>query len=341
MLLNEYIDKAKFSFLNKYKLRKVTSNIEPLLIKKISDITSNKERIFDKLFNKHGFFIYCLDNAIDFSDSSKRHVSLKIIKALSNESIQLTKVSYPYEKEQEFFDGTTKIKNSQKIDSKAMTSQYMEYHQDGLGNGGEIDVIVLHCDSSSSFGGQNGLVDGIKLFKHLYDVYGEKTNCLFEPDAITIIRRGSRKSLKTVGPVFYTNYDGKPSINFKYPDEKHDVFYSKSCEKIIPSISKWIKTDSNHIKFLLRDNYGIIINNREILHCRYPFLEKFEKQRLLSRSWYTTGNKIDSYGYYPGLFIGDSLMNLLHEEHDLKKVDGYYRYDRQTNRNIKITKVWK
>jgi len=146
-------------------------------------------------------------------------------------------------------------------------------HTDGAcSNEPPPKVIILQCVVSEPNGGDSLLLSCKLLYNHILEVMPEQLKELFRPDTFTI----TRDHQTTKKSVFY--YDnGRIHTTFR-GDTTANISPAPESLKAFNLVKTFVKDKKNILKFKLRENQILIIDNTSVMHGRLKFSENSSRQ---------------------------------------------------------------
>src|SRR5205807_1929116 len=196
-----------------------------------------------------------------------------------------------------FWDGTVKIfdlkiSDPSRYKEQGETSGSFDFHHDGLGSGGTVDVVLLFMDSPAASGGTLYFANMVRLGLELARIDIEAFRALFIPDALNILRPRGKGALLVQCPALYLNDSRQPSSFFRVGCGEYRVVWKSG----IPALDRarlflecYARPFGNGTYFLNMGSRGdgCFVNNRLVAHGRTAFEndEITGKFRVLSRKW--------------------------------------------------------
>lgn len=171
--------------------------------------------------------------------------------------------------------------------SVGRSNQEFEAHTDGSFLAVPDEVVTLTCRTPSQSGGESILISATALYDHLCTTLtDDEMHGLFRDDAVAFGRGGE---VDTKG-VFKCDPDGRMHVVWR-----RDLVIGNFDEVVHPAARAGISAfdafcnDPNmQLKFKLKRNQLLILNNSAILHSRTPFGEG--EMRFLHRCNFFTAN---------------------------------------------------
>ena len=254
---------------NNYYLKNVEQkNLNEFFLKKKQNDNKLKKKLIDDYLKKNNhFFIHHID--------AKNHKEFET-KIIHLSSLFGSLVSQNSKKEKIIKIQVTK-NYKKKTPKKYSLKNKLRYHQTNTGGSIHTDgpqlntspkILIMGCSNQSTDGGESIIVNGKKIFNKL-KIKEQKTlmqKFYFE-------RRGFNKKIFKKS-IFEQN---KKIFIFRYLKE----YLLKALKKLDSLLNK----KNNQIKFKLKKNQVVVINNHICAHGRKKFKIQDENPRLLYRLW--------------------------------------------------------
>jgi hypothetical protein len=274
------------------------------------------------------------------------HPLLNVAQRLRNDLNLFYPVAHPLEQHRHSHlgepDETVKI-YSRSDSGGAMSTSDFALHQDGLGNGGHIEVGALYMDQAPIAGGytyfQNYARIALELAKHDWPAF----ESLFLPNALTICRATGSRAIKITGPVLYLGASGLPSTFLRVADAEYSVYWRSDITALVRArrfLEPFLRplADGSAFVRLTGVGHGCFWNNRLLGHGRTAFSQSTAdgQGRVLSRKWWASGPEHQCYRHYPGLSVKAEYAELFPEFFSIDLREGEWRYDRERDHNVRI-----
>lgn len=245
-------------------------------------------------------------------------------------------------------DATVKIYDLPKAETSsyrevAETNLAFEVHSDGLGSGNAVENFVLYSDSAPVFGGFTFFYDLLALALSLARTDYKAFQSLFWPTAITAIRPRGKGAIKVISPILYLDDDGNPNAFFRRDSGEYTMKWRQGSEEFDRGLNFLMKftnpfcNGSCFVNFT-RAGHGIVARNLGFAHGRTPFIDgnNAEQRRVLSRKWFMKNQTHQTYKHVPGMLVDAEYSRLFPEYFGADKLVGEWRYDIETDTNIRI-----
>jgi alpha-ketoglutarate-dependent taurine dioxygenase len=138
--------------------------------------------------------------------------------------------------------------------------------------------IALYCAQAASEGGQSIIVQFQQLYTQLLHQFGEIVNVLFEHDATTVQNAyGIEKK-----PILLRLENS--SVGITYSPVLQKMWCSQDVFTLFDYITQYAHNPINQLRFSLRPNQALLMDNCNVLHGRVSFSNS--NARLLYRYWF-------------------------------------------------------
>jgi alpha-ketoglutarate-dependent taurine dioxygenase len=161
-----------------------------------------------------------------------------------------------------------------------LTNKDQAMHVDGFYGRKLPGVMLLHCASQAEFGGESILSDGLAAYKYLKSHYPDELQALMYPEVLEFEFLVGENKAKL--PIFNKLENGK--IEFFYTPYTKTVQGTSQAENGYKIVSDFIHTPKNQIKYKLREDEFMLLDNTRYTHGRLSFHSK--KHRQMNRIWY-------------------------------------------------------
>ncbi|BAZ69773.1 MAG: TauD/TfdA family dioxygenase [Pelatocladus maniniholoensis HA4357-MV3] len=153
---------------------------------------------------------------------------------------------------------------SDKAQLLSATNQMFSMHTDGTYEIEPPKVVAMQCVIPSNHGGFSQIVYAESIYDYLMENHPQELQSLFS-NQLTITR-GSQKATRAI----FVEIEGRISMSFR-DDPVVSIIIPPPIEKVFNVIKNYINTSSNQLRFKLKTNQILVIDNTSVLHGRTSF----------------------------------------------------------------------
>lgn len=239
-------------------------------------------------------------------------------------------------------DGTVKIYDHGGKGG-ALSNQNFALHQDGLGNCGDVEAVILYAQRGPAAGGRTYFVNLVLAAFELSLTDPDAFKALFLPDAITVFRTTGFRKIKITGPVLSLYNVDEPQAFFRKTDAEYVVTWRDDTPAIVRArafVDRFTAPLSYASSFvdLSEHGYGCLNHNRMTVHGRLSFNDNpnTEQVRLLSRKWFSSSKETQEFKHVPTLRILGEYSSLYPETFWPDPLEGEWAYDESSGTHIRV-----
>lgn len=138
--------------------------------------------------------------------------------------------------------------------------------------------VLLHCIKQAETGGDNIVVQLMPLYSQLVGRFGHNVDLLFDSKALKI----HAKSGIIEKPILLNL--GTRGVGVTFSPNLHTMTCSREVFQMYDFIARYVHSRKNQIRFKLKRNQFLILDNTAVFHGRTAFPRMSE--RILHRYWF-------------------------------------------------------